>query len=366
MKILFVSTVSSTVNAFLLPHIKMLIEKGHQVDIACNINNPISPELNGSDCKIYNLEFSRSPHKKGNITAYKKLKKVISINKYDIVHTHTPVASFITRMVCKNMDTIKTIYTAHGFHFYKGAPLKNWLIYYPLEKLLSHYTDTLITINKEDFEISTKKFKAKRNQYIPGVGLDIKKINNTPSNKDEKRKSINVPIDAFVILSVGELNKNKNHEIVIKAMSKMKNQKIHYVICGKGSLDSYLKDLASDLKVSSKIHILGLRTDVIEILKASDLFILPSLREGLPVSLIEAMAVGLPVIGSNIRGNIDLIKENKGGFLYKKDNMDELIYYISKIYYENELAIRMGEFNKSEAQNYKLESIIKKLEMVYT
>ena len=149
MKILYVSTVSGTINSFLIPHIEMLLKLGHQVDIACNVRREISSSLFEKGCRVYNISFSRSPINKTNLKAYKTLKKLVQNEKYDLVHTHTPVASAITRLVCKNIKGTKVFYTAHGFHFHKGAPLKNWLIYYPLEKWLAKYTDTLITINKE-------------------------------------------------------------------------------------------------------------------------------------------------------------------------------------------------------------------------
>ena len=176
MKILYVTTISNTMG-FFTSHINMLLDKGHTVDMACNLVKPINSQLIERGCKIYQMDFSRTPLNRTNYKAYKDLKKLILEEKYDLVHTHTPVASAITRLVCKNIKGTKVFYTAHGFHFHKGAPIKNWLIYYPLEKWLAKYTDTLITINKEDYERAKSKFKAKRVEYIPGVGLDIDKFN---------------------------------------------------------------------------------------------------------------------------------------------------------------------------------------------
>ena len=228
MKILYVTTISNTVNAFLIPHIQFLIEQGHQVDVAFNIVQEVNSELIELGCKVHNLQFQRSPLKKQNYIAFKKLKKLIQDEKYDLVHTHTPVASACVRLACKSMKNVKVIYTTHGFHFFKGAPLKNWLLYYPIERWLARYTDVLITISKEDYARAKKSFKAGRVEYIPGVGLDTKRFSKVVVDKLAKRREIGVPEDAFVLLSVGELNKNKNHETVIKAVEKLKNPNQKY------------------------------------------------------------------------------------------------------------------------------------------
>lgn len=321
MKVLYVSTISNTINAFLIPHIELLLEQGHNVDIVCNIKRDISPILIKRGCKVFNIEFQRSPIKKQNYLAFKKLKKLIQDEKYDLVHTHTPTASVISRLACKKLKNITVIYTAHGFHFFKGAPIKNWLLYYPFERWLARYTDVLITINKEDFA-RAQTFKAKRVEYVPGVGLDTDKYSGLIIDKLAKRRELGVSEEAFVILSVGELNKNKNHETVIKAISKLQNLDIYYVICGSGVLNKYLKELAISLGIAEKVILLGYRTDVNEIYHAADIFALPSYREGLPVSLMEAMATGLPVVCSDIRGNRDLINNKIGGYLVKPDNVD--------------------------------------------
>ncbi|MCM3744098.1 glycosyltransferase family 4 protein [Sporosarcina luteola] len=365
MRILYVATVSGTINAFLIPHIRMLIEQGHTVDIACCITNPIDQTIYKYGCKVHEISFSRSPLNNKNIIAYKELKKIISDGKYNIVHTHTPVASFVTRLVCKNIKETKVFYTAHGFHFYKGASIKNWFVYYFIEKWLSKYTDTLITINKEDFERAKKKLKAKRIEYIPGVGLEVEKFMNIKVDKLRKRNEIGVPKDAFTILSVGELNKNKNHEVVIRAFAKLNNSNLHYVICGKGTIEPALKILASDLNVGDRVHLLGFRADIAEICKSSDLFVFPSFREGLPVSMMEAMATGLPVICSDIRGNVDLISDQEGSFLFNPIDAEQLAIHISKVIEDDNIRIKMGTTNKKRIQKYSLSNVLEKIKMIY-
>ncbi|NSL52734.1 glycosyltransferase family 4 protein [Calidifontibacillus erzurumensis] len=365
MKILFVTTISNTVNAFLIPHIKMLRDHGHQVDVAFNIVQDVKPEILEMGCKVHNIEFQRSPVSRKNISAYKRLKNLIISEKYDLISTHTPVASACVRLACRNMKNVKVVYTAHGFHFYKGAPLKNWLLYYPVEKWLSKFTDILITINKEDYERAKSSFKAKRIEYVPGVGLDTKKIQEVVIDKQAKRKELGVPEDAFLLLSVGELNINKNHETVIKAIAKLKNPDIFYVICGQGPLESYLKKLIFDMNLDNQVKLLGFRKDIIEICKASDIFVFPSFREGLSVALMEAMACGLPVVCSDIRGNRDLIKDGHGGFLINPGNVEGYGDSIQKFYNKCSLIDLFGKFNRKYVQHLELQNVIEEMEKVY-
>lgn len=365
MKILYVTTISNTVNAFLIPHIKMLVEEGHEVDVAFNIVNEVSPEIYENGCKVYDVPFQRSPLSTDNFRAYAALKKIIKDEKYNIVHTHTPVASVITRLVCKNLKDVKVFYTAHGFHYYKGAPLLNWILYYPIEKWLSNYTNVLITINKEDYALAQKSFNAGKVEYVPGVGLDIDKINSVKVDKKLKRKEIGVPNDCFLLLSVGELNKNKNHEVVIKALAQINDSNIHYIVCGQGKLEKYLKDLSRKLGVDRQVHLLGYRKDIIEICKASDLFVFPSLREGLPVSLMEAMVCGLPIVCSNIRGNSDLVEENKGGYLVNANDTREIVNRIYRLYSDYNLRIKYGIINSNKIKCYGMKNIIIKLKYIY-
>jgi len=362
MKILYVTTISNTVNAFLMSHIRMLIDEGNRVDVAFKIEQEIKKEIYNMGCKIYNIDFNRNPLKKENYKAYKKLKELITKEKYDIVHCHTPVASLCTRLACRKIKNARVFYTAHGFHFYKGAPLKNWLLYYPIEKWLSKYTDTIITINEEDYE-RAKTFYAKKVRYIPGVGLDLEKFK-IEVNKKEKRKEIGIQENDFLISSVGELNKNKNHEIVVRAIKKLNNLNIKYIICGVGPLKGYLQDLIKKLGLENQVQLLGYRKDIVELNKVSDLFVFPSKREGLPVSVMEAMASGLPVIASNIRGNRDLIDDG-GGYLFESNNEKELISCLNKIIGNKEKSQKLCKYNQKKIKKFEKDNILIKLRNNY-
>lgn len=365
MKILYLTTISNTVNSFLIPHVKMLIEEGHQVDVAFNIEQEVKPEIYEMGCKIYELPLQRSPLKRDNFRAYKMLKNIITSEGYNLVHTHTPVASAIVRLVCKDLNSVRVFYTAHGFHFYKGAPILNWLVYYPIEKYLAKYTDTLITINQEDYQRAKKKFKAQRVEYIPGVGIDLEKFCTMETDRDSKLNELNLPKDAFVILSVGELNKNKNHEVVIKAIAKIDNSNIHYLICGQGKLDNHLRELSNGLGIGCQVHLLGFRNDIADICKISDLFAFPSYREGLSVALMEAMANGLPVVCSSIRGNSDLIEVGKGGYLAAHNDVDEFAKYINELIIVKRLRRDFSLHNQEQIKKYEIENIINKMKKIY-
>lgn len=308
MKILYVTTLGCTMG-FFVSLIKQLKDEGHVVDIATNEAFSKVPNcFKDMGCKIFQIPISRSPLKIGNIISIKEIKKIVKENKYDIVHCHTPLAGVATRFACKKLrkkQRLSVIYTAHGFHFYKGAPKKNWIIYYPVEKLCAKWTDVLITINREDYALAKKKIKAKRIEYIPGVGIDTQKFANIKVDKSKKREEIGVPQDAKMILSVGELNENKNHKIVIEAIGKNADPTVHYVIAGRGNQKEKLEKLAE--KVHVNLHLLGFRDDVASLYKCADLFVLPSIREGLNVSVMEALAAGTPTIVSRIRGNIDMV-----------------------------------------------------------
>lgn len=366
MKILYVTTISNTVNAFLIPHIKMLIDEGHHVDVAFNIEQEIKPAIYEMGCKIHQLPLHRSPLKKDNFRAYKMLKNIIISEGYDLVHTHTPVASAIVRLACRKLNSVKVFYTAHGFHFFKGAPIRNWLVYYPIEKCLARYTDTLITINKEDYERAKSKFKAKRVEYIPGVGIDLDKFNAVEIDRALKRSQLGLPEDAFVVLSVGELNKNKNHEVIIKAIGKIDNPKIHYIICGQGQLDGHLRNLSKELGIENQVHLLGFKNDIPEICKCSDLFAFPSYREGLGMAALEAMACGLPLITSNVHGIVDYSIEGENGYNCSPNDIDSFSKYIKTIYTDIDKRNQMAANNIEAVKKFNQLNVLNLMEQIYT
>ena len=360
-KVLFVATVTKHINSFHIPYLKWFKEEGYEVHVASNGNEPIEY------CdKHYNLPFERFPLRKNNIKTYRELKKIINENKYEIIHCHTPVGGVLTRLAAKKARKkgTRVIYTAHGFHFYKEAPLLNWLIYYPIEKWLSRYTDCLITINKEDYELAKKKFrKCKQIELVHGVGLDTTKFDIEISNqalatlKDE----ISIKKDNIVLTYIAELNKNKNQQLLIKTIEQIvKEGDTRYILLlvGDGKLKERYQKYVKKHKLENNIKILGKRNDIAKILKITDIYVASSLREGLPVNILEAMYMGLPIVATDNRGHRELIKNEENGYVISNDR-DELKDKIIRIY-ENK-----KQFKKNEIDTYKIEKVKEKMKKIY-
>lgn len=324
-KVLYVATVVKThIMEFHIPYLKMIKEMGWKTAVAAK-NDFDDP----ADCIIpycdtyYDIPFERNPFKPGNIRAYKELKRVIDEGNYDIIHCHTPVGAMLTRLAAQGARKkgSKVFYTAHGFHFYKGAPLINWLAYYPVEKYLARKTDVLITITHEDYERAKRKFKAGEVEYVPGVGVDLNRFKKGDSEKTATlRSELGIPKEATVLLSVGEVNANKNHKIIIEALPDFPNA--WFVLCGRGPLIEEHKKLAESLGVADRVIMTGYRTDVVDFYSMADIFVFPSLREGLPVALMEAMATELICVAAKNRGTDDLLEGSK--LRFEATNVSEL------------------------------------------
>ena len=363
MKILYVTTIGSTMG-FFKDFAKRLLADGHTLDIATNEVASKVPDCYVEwNCNVYNIDCSRSPLSSGNVKAIKQIEKIVEKGGYDIVHCHTPIAAMCTRIACRKTrkNGTKVIYTAHGFHFYKGAPFKNWLIFYSIEKICSYFTDVLITINTEDYALAKKKLKAKKIEYVPGVGIDLNKFSDTAVDKSAKRKELCIPEYAKLFLSVGELNKNKNHETVIRAIADKKD--VYYIIAGEGGLKQHLQSVAKEYGIENRVMLLGYRNDIKELCEAADVFVFPSFREGLSVSVMEAMASGLPVLCSKIRGNTDLIDQN-GGVLFNPYSLEDLKNAIDS-FFSFDLN-KLGLYNTEKIKGFSLETVNKQLLEIYS
>ena len=366
MRVLYVTTVGITM-IFFKSFVRHLLDKGHTVDIATNETESLVPQCYRDwGCKVYHIETSRSPLNKGNFTAIKQINKIVRENGYNIVHCHTPLAGICTRLACRKLRDagVKVLYTAHGFHFYKGAPIKNWLLYYTAEKICAPFTDVLITINKEDFTLAQKKMKSKRVEYVPGVGIDLEKFSKPTVNKVDKRRELGIPEDAVLLLSVGELIKRKNHETIIRAIADVDTD-VYCLIAGDGILHTHLQSLIDHLGISDRVKLIGYRNDVKEIYEIADLFVFPSFQEGLPVSVMEAMASGLPCIVSNIRGNVDLINDGINGFLCDPNDATGFSKCIEKLLKDRNLMKSFSLSGKETIMKYDIKEIIDTIQNIY-
>ncbi|MBO7344633.1 MAG: glycosyltransferase, partial [Clostridia bacterium] len=293
--------------------------------------------------------------KLSNFKGLSDLKKIINNNHYDLVWTNEPVMGVMTRLASKKArkNGTKVLYMAHGFHFYKGAPKLNWLVYYPIEKMMAKHTDLIVTVNKEDF-VRAQKFKVKDVKYIHGIGINTARLQ-CNSDSNGLRDELNIDKNAIILLSVGELNDNKNQETALRAFAKVKNNSVHYVLCGKGKRIDYLKSLAKRLGVEQRTHFLGYRKDVVDICFQSNIYIMPSKREGLPVASLEAMYCGLPLITSNIRGLVDIMENDVSGFMHPCYDVDGFSNSIELLSNDAELCKRMGLRNQEEVKPYCLD-----------
>lgn len=375
-KMLMVASVPSMIGQFNMDNISVLQELGYKVCVACDFKDrsvwdeertsKFKGELRKKGIRYYQMDFSRSPFNiQKNIAAYKQMYSLVRKERFDLVHCHTPVASAIARVVAHKLH-VKTIYTAHGFHFYKGASWKSWMFFYPVEKFLSHWTDVLITINKEDYQRAKKNFCAKKVVYVPGVGVDTDKFHSFLIDTDAKRRELGVSNTDIMFLSVGELSHRKNHEVVIRAIKELNNPDIKYFICGKGELEGYLINLIKESGLESQVKLPGYRTDVSELCQAADLFVFPSRQEGLPVALMEAIACQTPVLCSNIRGNTDLVKDKM--CMFDENNLEDLVQHLEKITRGGQPRVVMKESvtcNYDHLKLFDLRSIFDKMTALY-
>lgn len=371
MKILYVTTISDTVNAFLIPHIRFLIGQGNEVGVACNIFQEVSPDLIKLGTKVHKIEFQRNPLKKDNFIAYKKIKRVILEEGYELIHVHTPVASFITRLACRNIKNIKMLYTAHGFHFFNGAPKKNWIIYHTLEKIAAKWTDGIITMNSEDFHhAKSLKLRSCDSIYkVHGVGLDLYKFQpQTSEKKMNIRKMYQYDHDEFILIYVAELSFRKHQDLLIKAISKVNKDipTIKLLLVGDGDCLRDYQELVRSLGLENHIEFLGYRKDIHHLMMLSDVALSTSRQEGLPVNVMEAMATGLPLIVTNCRGNRDLVKSEKNGFVIGLDDADECAEAIMKLYSSKELRLEFANQNKILIQDYSLDHVIGEMKEIYS
>ena len=327
-KVLLTATVQSHICQFHKPLMKLLQENGYEVHVAARDN---LAEKNGLAMeyadKVYDIPFDRSPFSTKNIKAYKELSKVLAENDYEIIHTNTPMGGMVTRLAAnkyRKKNGTKVFYTAHGFHFYEGAPKKNWLIYYPIEKSMSRFTDTLITITNEDYKLATEKFHCNV-VHMHGVGANSTKFYVMGDEEKAKlRDELGYSQDAPIILNVGELNANKNQKSVIRAMKKVveKLPNAKLLIAGNGPELENHKALISELGLENNIELLGYTTEIFKYMNICDVLVACSYREGLPLNLMEAMLCGKPIVASINRGHKELVENGKNGFLVPPEDVD--------------------------------------------
>lgn len=372
-KLLYILNVADRVNNFSYTSMLAAKELGFEFHIAGNWSYASDREKIADEekygIKIHQIDFVRTPYHPGNIKAYKQLKTIAKNEQYDIIHCNTPIGGVVGRIIGKKLKIKKIIYQAHGFHFYKGAPKINWLIYYPVEKRLAKYTDAIITINQEDFALAKEKFRLKNHgeiYYVPGVGTDTDFYNFDCGTREIHRKELGLSDSDFAILSVGRLETNKNTETLIKAMAVMKNENVKLIVCGDGEQREYLEKLSERLGTEKSVTFLGTVSNLQEIYRAVDALASSSYREGLSRTVMEAMASGLPCIVSKIRGNTDLIEDGKGGFLCEPDDANAYAQAITALLQDVSLRESMKNENLKRIRSFSIPTVVSETKKIYS
>lgn len=364
MKALFVATVQSHIAQFHLKAIELLKQNGYEIHVAArnNLAEKNGLELKNVD-KVFDIPFFRSPFSSKNLNAYKCLKKVIQKEHYDLIHCNTPVGGILSRIAARK-ESGKVLYTAHGFHFYKGAPLKNWVLYYPIEKIMTHYTDGLITITEEDYELAKRKFNC--NIYrVHGVGINTEKYRCNYS-KDCDEKSL-IKKQNKTILCTGELNKNKNQETLITAMKTVIEEipNVCLLLAGNGPEKQNLEKLIHNLGLSKYVKMIGYRTDLPKYVHNCDIVASASYREGLPLNVVEGMYCSKPVVVSNNRGHRELVENNVNGFIVDPKNPNEFAEKIIYLCRHSQEGAEMGKKGYQKSFPYWDINVLNELKEIY-
>lgn len=367
-KVLFCATVDSHIESFHIPYMKWFIENGWEVHVAAKGDLQLS-YVN----KKHHLPIERTPFSVKNILAYKELKRIIESNHYKIIHCHTPMAGLLTRLAARHARDCgtKVIYTAHGFHFYKGAALANWLVYYPIERWLARYTDCLITINHEDFHLATNSnLRANQIEHVHGVGVDTNKFK--PIEEEDKlelRKREGFNPNDFLMVYAAEFNANKNQQILIRVLAKLAEEipNVRLLLVGNGPMMNQCRELSQNLGVAKMVNFLGYRKDLHEILPICDIIVASSYREGLPVNIMEAMACALPVVASDNRGHRELIFNNENGWLIGINDVNAMSEKIKIIAGNKGLKSKLGCSGRNIVQSkYAINQVLTEMSCIYS
>lgn len=380
-KALLVTRVSGFVPQFEMNNVKILQQMGYEVHYAANFDVVVygndNSRLEGTGIICHHIPFCRSPFSPAVRSSYRALKQLMLSESFDLIHCHMPMSGVITRIAAqavrrKKKRAVPVLYTTHGFHFYTGAPWKNWIYYLP-ERWLARYTDCLITINEEDYCRALTFSTRGRTEKISGVGIQIPSSDETSTENDEKphdrsqtiRQEFGICDTDFLLVSVGELNANKNHIQILRMLTACRDLPLKYVLCGTGNLADELQQYVRENHLDAHVIFAGYRPDVDQILAASDLFIFPSLREGLSMAVMEAMRAGLPIVAKKIRGNVDLIENEKGGILVIKGTVSEYADAVRQLMEHRELAQQMGTWNRERIRLFSAAHVAEQMQDIY-
>lgn len=369
-KILLVATVQSHIAQFHRPLSEVLHAHGYEVHAAARNN---LAEKNGLQLdfvdKVFDVRFSRSPKSKENITAYNQLKTIVDSGNYEVVHCNTPMGGMIARLATRaaRKKGTKLFYTAHGFHFYDGAPKKNWMIFYPIEKFFSKMTDILITITHEDYKVASEAFHCKV-AYMHGVGVSGERYK--PVTIEEKlslRGKMGYSKNAKILLCIGELNDNKNQSMAIRMMHKVvaKYPEAILLLAGNGPKQKFLEQLIKQEGLERNVKLIGYVTNLQDYQHIIDVQVSCSLREGLPLNIVESMFSGNPVVASLNRGHRELIQDGINGYIVDPNDYEAMGNRVLNLLDNDDLCKRIVQNAIIFAQDFTFTSVKKELEEIY-
>ncbi|MEA5112139.1 putative glycosyltransferase EpsD [bioreactor metagenome] len=367
-KILFVANIHKHFLAFHLPYIKWFQENGYEVHVAANDDSVIVPLVD----KQWNICIERNPFSRNNVKAYRELKSIVEKEKYCLVTSHTAMGGVLARLASRKARKnfgLKVLYTVHGFHFFKGSPKSYWLLYYPMEKFLSRYTDAIITINQEDLElVKSHSFKNKATYIIPGIGFNadrLKKVNE--DQKQALRVKNGYKQSDFIVIYVAEYIPRKNHGFIIDALPEItkKIPEIKVLFAGRGRDMELTMEYAKSKAVDQYIEFLGFRDDIGNLIALSDVGISASKQEGLGLNLAEEMYSGLPVVASKDRGHKEMIIHGENGFLFPQNDNIAFIEAIIYLYENPEKRKEMGKYAAESIRKFSLENSLTEMVKIY-
>lgn len=366
-KVLFVATVYRHLTAFHLPFMRLLHDWGYEVHAAASPHQGDKGELEAMGVTCWNIPFQRSPLRLGNIRAYTELRSLLQRERYSLIHVHTPIAAWLGRLATKRTGQGPVLYTAHGFHFYRGAPWHLWALYYPAERLAARWTDGLIVINQEDL-LQAKRMGFKEGEdlfLVRGVGVDVDRY---AKAAPASREALGLSPEEKVVLCVAEFTPNKNHLQLLLAWGKVvqNEARAKLLLVGEGVLKGKIEAWVREMGLKDSVKLLGFRRDVPHLLALADVVVLSSKREGLPRAVVEAMAAGKPVVATDVRGNRDLVKNGETGFLLPLGDVDGLARALLRLLGDPEMARRMGEAGQARIQAYALDRVLHEMASIYS
>ncbi len=362
MKKLLITSTDMMMIQFLVPHVKYLSEHGFHVEIACSEvgsrMEDVREALGGVAKAIHTLRLERSPVNPRNLLGYRDLRKLLKKKEYDIIWTNEPVMGVVTRLAARDARKSGThvVYMCHGFHFFKGAGIPSWLIYYPIERIMAHFCDSIVTINQEDYRRAKPWLPEGAVVHIDGIGVDFSR-HPCFAEREQTRESLGLTADDILLLSVGELQNRKNHAVILQALAKLNDPNLKFFICGKGELEKDLRLLAQQLKLENQFVLLGYRMDIPQIMGAADIYVHPSKREGLGLASLEAMAAGLPLVTSNIQGIPDYVENGVTGFSCDPMDVDSYADHIRILAQDRALRAEISRTNLERVRKYAIDRI---------